>query len=105
MHAISIFIQSLSIFIETIIEDNLKAPFSIASTPKCRGGCFPRIAPLIIEPYLIMLSVKQETKIRSTLQGRTVSFYFIGCIFSGGGFFLSPSTPRRISLIRKMDIL
>ena len=32
----------------TIVEDNLKAPFSIATTQSCRGGCyfFPGIAPL-----------------------------------------------------------
>ena len=31
----------------TVIESNPKAPFSIASTPKCRGGrhSFPWIAP------------------------------------------------------------
>ena len=31
----------------TVVEGNLKAPFSIASTPRCRGGySFPWIAPL-----------------------------------------------------------
>ena len=32
----------------TKVEGNPKAPFSIASTPRCRGGCycFPWIAPL-----------------------------------------------------------
>ena len=32
----------------TLVEGDLKAPFSIATTPKCRGGCFsvPWIAPL-----------------------------------------------------------
>ena len=32
----------------TVVEDDQKAPFSIATTPKCRGGCysFSRIAPL-----------------------------------------------------------
>ena len=35
------------------------APFSIATTPRCRGGCysFTWITPLY--PYLIILSVKQ----------------------------------------------
>ena len=39
------------------VKGDLKAPFSIATTPRCRGGRFsiPGIAPL----YLIMLSVKQ----------------------------------------------
>ena len=32
----------------TVVEGDPKAPFSIATTPKCRGGCysFPRIVPL-----------------------------------------------------------
>ena len=32
----------------TIVEDDPKAPFSIATTPRCRGGRYsiPRIAPL-----------------------------------------------------------
>ena len=32
----------------TVVKCNQKAPFSIATTPRCRGGCysFPRIAPL-----------------------------------------------------------
>ena len=32
----------------TIVEGDLKAPFSIATTPRCRGGSFsiPWIAPL-----------------------------------------------------------
>ena len=32
----------------TVVEDDQKAPFSIATTPKCRGGCysFPWITPL-----------------------------------------------------------
>ena len=31
----------------TVVEGNQKAPFSIATTPRCRGGCysFPWIAP------------------------------------------------------------
>ena len=36
-------------------------PFSIATTPECRGGCysFLWIAPLTLDLYLIILSVKQ----------------------------------------------
>ena len=32
----------------TVVEGNKNAPFSIATTLRCRGGCnsFPRIAPL-----------------------------------------------------------
>ena len=34
----------------TVVEDDQKAPFSIATTPKCRGGhySFPWIAPLYL---------------------------------------------------------
>ena len=44
----------------TIVEGDPKAPFSIATTPRCRGGRYsiPWIAPLY-PWYLIMLSVKQ----------------------------------------------
>ena len=39
-----------------------KAPFSIATTPRCRDGAtlFPGLFHFILDPYLIMLSVKQE---------------------------------------------
>ena len=39
-----------------------KGSFSIATTLKCRGGCysFPWIAPLTPDPHLVMLSVKQS---------------------------------------------
>ena len=41
----------------TVVEGNPKAPFSLATTLRCRGGhySFPWIAPLYL--YLIMLSV------------------------------------------------
>ena len=41
----------------TIFKSNLKAPFSIATTLKCRSNhySFPWIAPLTLHPYLIML--------------------------------------------------
>ena len=44
-----------------MVEGNQKAPFSIATTPKCRGGrySFPWIAPLYTRTYLILLNVKQ----------------------------------------------
>ena len=34
----------------TVVKGDPKAPFSIATTPKCRGGCdpFPWIAPLYL---------------------------------------------------------
>ena len=45
----------------TVVKGDLKAPFSIATTLRCRGGCnsFPRIAPLYLDTYLIFLSVLQ----------------------------------------------
>ena len=45
----------------TLVEGDPKANFSIATTPKWRGEryLFPWIAPLYLDPYLIMLSVKQ----------------------------------------------
>ena len=43
----------------TVVEGDQKVHFSIAITPRCRGGrySFPLIDP--IYSYLIMLSVKQ----------------------------------------------
>ena len=43
----------------TVVEGDLKAPFSIATTTRCKGGhySFLLIAPLILDPYLIMLRV------------------------------------------------
>ena len=45
-----------------VVEGNLKAPFSIATTPRCRRGCYSFLwfALLTLDPYLIMLSVKPE---------------------------------------------
>ena len=45
----------------TIVEGDLKAPFSIATTPRCRGRrySFPRLLHFTLDPYLIMLRVKQ----------------------------------------------
>ena len=42
----------------TIVEGNPKAPFSIATTPRCRGGrySFPGLPYFTLDPYLIMLS-------------------------------------------------
>ena len=52
----------VSISLPTVVEGDLKAPFSIATTPRCRKGLysFPWIAPLILDLYLIILSVMQE---------------------------------------------
>ena len=45
----------------TIVEGDPKAPFSIATTPRYRGGrySFPGLLYFTLDPYLIMLSVKQ----------------------------------------------
>ena len=50
-----------SVKLATVVEGDPKAPFSIATTPRCKGGrdSFPWIAPLYFDRYLIMLSVKQ----------------------------------------------
>ena len=45
----------------TVVKSNPKAPLSIASALRCRGGgySFLRIVPLTFDPYLTMPSVKQ----------------------------------------------
>ena len=44
-----------------VVESNPKAPFSIATTPRCREGTisFPGLTNFTLDPYLIILSVKQ----------------------------------------------
>ena len=44
-----------------IVKGDLKAPFAMATIPRCKSGCysFPWISPLILDLYLIMLSIKQ----------------------------------------------
>ena len=55
------FSLSSKVKLATIVEGNPKAPFSIATTPRCRGGrySFPGLLYFTLDPYLIMLSVKQ----------------------------------------------
>ena len=45
----------------TVIEGDPKAPFSIAATPRYRGGAalFPGLLHFTLDLYLIILSVKQ----------------------------------------------
>ena len=45
----------------TIVKSDLKAPFSKATILKCKGRCysFPWIAPLTLDPYLIILNANQ----------------------------------------------
>ena len=44
----------------TLVESDPRAPFSIATTPSCRRGCylFPGLVYFTLNPHLIMLSVK-----------------------------------------------
>ena len=46
----------------TVVEGDLKAPFSIAIISRCIAGrySFPLIAPLTLEPLLKIPSIKQE---------------------------------------------
>ena len=46
--------------LETVVEGNQKAPFSIATTPRCRGGRYslPWIAPLY-PWYDLILSINK----------------------------------------------
>ena len=45
----------------TAVESNLKAPFLVATTPRCREGHYfiPELVHFTLDPYLIMLPVKQ----------------------------------------------
>ena len=45
----------------TVDEGGPKVPFSIPTTPRCREGAtpFPGLLHFTLDPYLIMLSVKQ----------------------------------------------
>ena len=63
INACTLFNASSCLYISepTVVEINLKAPFLIATTPRCRGELysFPWIAPFTLDQYLIILSVKQ----------------------------------------------
>ena len=45
----------------TLAKSNQKAPFSLATTPRCTGEhySFPGLLHFALDPYLIMLSVKK----------------------------------------------
>ena len=45
----------LKVKLATVVKGDLKAPFSIATTPRYRWRC-----DFTLDPYLVMLSVKQE---------------------------------------------
>ena len=75
LHQIFVFSHEIIFFsnISLVVVDP-KVPFSIDTTPRCRGGwySFPRIIPLY--PYLITLSVKQRCiKYRFLVFGMTRS--------------------------------
>ena len=55
-------LYKVKVKLATIVEGNLKAPFLIATTPRCRGerSLFPELLHFTLDTYLIMLSVKQE---------------------------------------------
>ena len=45
----------------TVFEGHLKVPFSIATTPRCRGGYNSiGLINFTLDPYVVILSVKQE---------------------------------------------
>ena len=56
-----IYIYISKVKLATIVEGKPKALFSIATTPRCRGGrySFPVLLYFTLDPYLIMLSVNQ----------------------------------------------
>ena len=66
-HKMSIMFNEICIYIyinlswPTVAKSDPKTPFSITTTPRCKGGhyLFSWIVPLTPDPYLIMLSVKQ----------------------------------------------
>ena len=55
------YIYIYKVKLTTVVEGALKAPISIATTLRCRGArySFAWIAPLTVDPYLIMLRVQQ----------------------------------------------
>ena len=56
-----LYLIGIKVMLASIVEGDPKALFSIATTLRCRGGCysFPRLLHFTLDPYLIMLSVKQ----------------------------------------------
>ena len=93
-HAILVAISK----IPTWVEVDPKAPFSIATTTRCRGGAtpFPELPHSTLDPYLKMLSVKQE--------GIKYQFWVFGRTRPG----IEPRFPRPLAstlLIRPIDCL
>ena len=55
-------LEIIYIKLATLVKGDPKAPFSIASTPRCREGyySFPELLHFTLDTYLITLSVKQD---------------------------------------------
>ena len=55
-------ISKVKVKLATVVECDQKAPFSIATTLRCRGGLhsFPRLLHFTLDTYLILLSVSKE---------------------------------------------
>ena len=53
--------QEVKVKLATVVKGDQKAPFPIASTPRCREGAtpFPGLLHFTLDTYLILLSVKQ----------------------------------------------
>ena len=55
------FVLGEKVKLATLVQGDLKAPFTIVTSPRGRGGCysFPGLLHFTLDAYLIMLSVKQ----------------------------------------------
>ena len=55
------FILVIKVKLATVVEGDQKAPFSIATTPRCMEGCYSFLGLLhfTLDTYLILLSVMQ----------------------------------------------
>ena len=58
-----IYIYIYKVKLVTVVEGDPKAHFSLATTSRCREGCysFPGLLNFTLDPYLIMLSVKPDS--------------------------------------------
>ena len=61
-HNANVCLRVIKVKVATIVEGDQKAPFSIATTPRCRGGrySFTPLLHFTLDTYLILLSVKQR---------------------------------------------
>ena len=65
MAPLYLFVGKVKVKLATIVEGNPKAPFSIATTPMCRGGRYsiPGLLYFTLNPYLIVLSKEASSTI------------------------------------------